>query len=304
MKFHSVIILAAGALLESGVAPHLQAAAQASASASSSTAVQANKSGAQASSDTSASAASANAGQSSVSLSSGTSVNATLSQPVDARKNRPGDQVTARTTEVVKSEGRVVIPRSSKLIGHVTQCKARSKEEKESALGILFDKAILKNGQQIPLNVTIQALAAAQSVASASAGADDLAAGAGAGAMGTARGSGGGGLGGVRSTAGAATGAVANTAANAGGIAGGAVGSTVNAAGATRGSLGGLNAAGQLTSNSQGVFGLNGVNLSSAVASNTQGSLITSTSKNVHLDSGTQLLLVVQGQASVQDTKQ
>lgn len=301
MKFHSVIILAAGALLESGVAPHLQAAAQASASASSSTAVQANKSGAQASSDTSASA---NAGQSSVSLSSGTSVNATLSQPVDARKNRPGDQVTARTTEVVKSEGRVVIPRGSKLIGHVTQCKARSKEEKESALGILFDKAILKNGQQIPLNVTIQALAAAQSVASASAGADDLAAGAGAGAMGTARGSGGGGLGGVRSTAGAATGAVANTAANAGGIAGGAVGSTVNAAGATRGSLGGLNATGQLTSNSQGVFGLNGVNLSSAVASNTQGSLITSTSKNVHLDSGTQLLLVVQGQASVQDTKQ
>lgn len=301
MKFHSVIILAAGALLESGVAPHLQAAAQASASASSSTAVQANKSGAQASSDTSASA---NAGQSSVTLSSGTSVNATLSQPVDARKNRPGDQVTARTTEVVKSEGRVVIPRGSKLIGHVTQCKARSKEEKESALGILFDKAILKNGQQIPLNVTIQALAAAQSVASASAGADDLAAGAGAGAMGTARGSGGGALGGVRSTAGAATGAVANTAANAGGIAGGAVGSTVNAAGATRGSLGGLNAAGQLTSNSQGVFGLNGVNLSSAVASNTQGSLITSTSKNVHLDSGTQLLLVVQGQASVQDTKQ
>lgn len=301
MKFHSVIILAAGALLESGVAPHLQAAAQASASASSSTAVQANKSGAQASSDASASA---NAGQSSVSLSSGTSVNATLSQPVDARKNRPGDQVTARTTEVVKSEGRVVIPRGSKLIGHVTQCKARSKEEKESALGILFDKAILKNGQQIPLNVTIQALVAAQSVASASAGADDLAAGARAGAMGTARGSGGGALGGVRSTAGAATGAVANTAANAGGIAGGAVGSTVNAAGATRGSLGGLNAAGQLTSNSQGVFGLNGVNLSSAVASNTQGSLITSTSKNVHLDSGTQLLLVVQGQASVQDTKQ
>jgi hypothetical protein len=301
MKFRSVIILAAGALLESGVAPHLQAAAHASASASSSTAVQANKSGAQASSDTSASA---NAGQSSVSLSSGTSVNATLSQPVDARKNRPGDQVTARITEVVKSEGRVVIPRGSKLIGHVTQCKARSKEEKESALGILFDKAILKNGQQIPLNVTIQALPAAQSVASASAGADDLAAGAGAGAMGTARGSGGGALGGVRSTAGAATGAVANTAANAGGIAGGAVSSTVNAAGATRGSLGGLNAAGQLTSNSQGVFGLNGVNLSSAVASNTQGSLITSTSKNVHLDSGTQLLLVVQGQASVQDTKQ
>jgi hypothetical protein len=303
MKFHSVIILAAGALLESGVAPHLEAAAQTSASASSSTAVQANKFGAQASSDTSASA-SANAGQSSVSLSGGTSVNATLSQPVDARKNKPGDQVTATATETIKSEGRVVIPRGSKLIGHVTQCKARSKEEKESALGILFDKAVWKSGQQIPLNVTIQALAAAQSATLASAGADDFPAGAGAGATGTARGSGASTLGGVRSTAGAATGAVANTAANVGGIAGGAVGSTVNAAGATRGPLAGLKAAGQLTSNSQGVFGLNGLKLSSAAPSSMQGSLITSTTKNVHLDSGTQLLLVAQSQASVQGTMQ
>src|SRR5438034_11177381 len=32
----------------------------------------------------------------------------------------------------------------------------------ESALGIVFDKAILKNGQEIPLNVAIQALASAQ----------------------------------------------------------------------------------------------------------------------------------------------
>lgn len=303
MKVQRVIILAGSALWASSVAPQFQALAQTSASASSSTAVQANKSGAQASSDTSASA-SAQAGHRSVTLSSGTTVNAVLSQPVDAKKNKPGDQVTARTTEAVKSEGKVVIPKGTRLIGHVTQCKERSKEEKESELGIVFDRAILKHGEEISLNVTIQALAAAQSAASASAGADDFAAGAGASAAGAARAAGGGALGGVRSAAGGATGAVTNTAANVGGEATGAVGSTVNAAGATRGSLAGLNAVGQLTSNSQGVFGLNGLNLSSAASSNTQGSLITSTSKNVHLDSGTQLLLVAQSQASVQDTKQ
>jgi len=87
---------------------------------------------------------------------------------------------------------------------------------------------------------------------------------------------------------------------HAGGVAGGAVNSAVNAAGATRGAVGGLNAAGQLTSNSQGVFGLEGLNLSSAASNSTQGSLITSTSKNVHLDSGTQILLVSQAQASAQ----
>ena len=229
-------------------------------------------------------------------------MNATLSQPVDARKNKPGDQVTAKTTEATRSDGKVVIPRGSKLIGHVTECKPRSKEEKESALGIVFDKAILKNGQEMPLNVTVRALAAAQTAAATSYGGDDLAGG--GGAVGTARASGGGALGGVRSTAGAAAGAVTNTAASAGGVAGGAVSSTVNAAGTARGAVGGLNAAGQLTSNSQGVFGLEGLNLNAAASNSTQGSLITSTSKNVHLDSGTQLLLVAQGQASTEGQKQ
>ena len=300
MKFRAVIIFTTGALLTSSVMPGLQAGAQTSASATSSTAVQANPSGAQASSSGSTSA-SAQAGHHSAALSTGTSVNASLSQPVDAKKNKAGDQVTAKTTEAVKSEGQVVIPRGTKLIGHVTQCKARSKEEKESALGILFDKAILKNGEEIPLNVTIQALAAGQTAGSIAA--DDFATGAGGGAVGSAGATGGGALGGVRSTAGAATGAVTNTAANVGGVAGGAANSTVNAAGAARGAVGGLNAAGQLTSNSQGVFGLNGLNLTSAASGSTQGSLITSTSRNVHLDSGTQLLLVAQGQASVQGTK-
>ncbi len=299
MKATSVVIL--GAMLAmSGSTVYAQGGAQASSSAAGSTSVQADKSGATTSSNTSAST-SAKAGQSSA-LSSGTAMNASLSQPVDAKKNKPGDQVTAKTTEATKSEGKVVIPKGTKLIGHVTECKQRSKEEKESALGIVFDKAVLKNGEEIPLNVTIQALAAAQTAASGAVGGDDLSAG--GGAMGSARASGGGALGGVRSTAGAATGAVTNTAANAGGVAGGAVNSTVNAAGATRGAVGGLNAAGQLTSNSQGVFGMQGLNLSSAASNSTQGSLITSTSKNVHLDSGTQLLLVSQAQASAASSKQ
>ncbi len=300
MKATSVVVLAS-MLVVTASAVSAQGGAQASSSASGSTSVQADKSGAAASSNTS-SATSAKAGHSSASLSDGTAMNATLSQPVDAKKNKPGDQVTAKTTEAARSEGKVVIPKGSKLIGHVTECKRRNKEEKESALGIVFDKAILKNGEEIPLNVTIRALAAAQTAAARSVGSDDLSAG--GGATGSAHAISGGALGGVRSTAGAATGAVTNTAANAGGVASGAVNSRVNAAGAGRGAVGGLNAAGQLTSNSQGVFGLEGLNLNTAAANSTQGSLITSTSKNVHLDSGTQLLLVSQAQASTQSPKQ
>jgi hypothetical protein len=298
MKATSVIILA-GMLVMSGSARCAQEGAQASSSASSSTSVDANKSGAAASSNTSTST-SAKAGHSSAALPSGTTMNAALSQPVDVRKNKPGDPVKAKMTEATKSEGKVVIPKGSKLVGHVTECKPRSKDEKESSLGIVFDKAILKNGEEVPLNVSIRALAAAQTAAGSSLG-DELSTG---GAAGPARTSGGGALGGLRSTTGAATGAVTSTAGNASGAAGGAVHSTVNAAGAARGAVGGLNTAGQLASSSEGVFGLEGLNLNAAAANSTQGSLVTSTSKNVHLDSGTQLLLVTQAQAATQSQKQ
>jgi hypothetical protein len=261
------------------------------------------------------SAAYAQTRQNAAELSSGTAFNATLSKPIDARKNKPGDPVTAKTTEATKSNGQVVITKGSKLVGHVTESKARSKGEHESTLGIAFDKAILKNGQEVPLNVTIQALAAAQSVAPSSVGSDDLAAGppavGGAGASGR---SSGGVLGGVGSASGGAAGVMTNatgsvggatnTAGNVGGLAGGALNSTANSTSATRGAAGGLNTAGQLTSNSQGVFGLNGLNLNSAASNSTQGSLITSTSKNVHLDSGTQLLLVTQSQAAAGTSNQ
>jgi hypothetical protein len=95
---------------------------------------------------------------------------------------------------------------------------------------------------------------------------------------------------------------VTNKAANVGGAAGGAVHSTANTtgsiAGTSKGAVGRLNAAGQLTSNSQGVFGLSGLNLNTATSSATKGNVITSAGKTVHLDSGTRLLLVSQAVAS------
>jgi len=278
-----------------------QTGAQAGAQSSSQASVQAGRTQAQASGNASAStSASAQNGQVNGSLAAGTAFNAALSSPIDSKKCKPGDAVNARTTEAVKSEGRTVIPKGSKVVGHVTQASARAKGESESALGIVFDKAILKNSQEIPLSVGIQAIAAAQNNASAAGSDMDMTGSMGASAAGSGRGA----LGGVTSAAGGAAGAVTNTAANVGGAAGGAVNSAANAggsiAGASKGAVGGLNAAGQLTSNSQGVFGLNGLNLSAAVSNSTQGSVITSAGKNVHLDNGTRMLLVSQTQAGGQ----
>jgi len=302
-------VIVAGILFAGVTVAQTQPDAQAGTQAGAQTSVRAGKGQAQGSGSASAaSAASAQNGQTNASLGSGAAINAELTAPVDSKKAKPGDSVNARTIEAAKSNGKTVIPKGSKLVGHVTQASARSKGDSESALGIVFDKAILKNGQEVPLNVGIQALASAQSAATANAGNDlSTAGGAGTYGGGSGRTAGGGALGGVTSTTSGAAGTVTNTAASAGNTAGGTLNSTTRSATNTvvgsKGAVGGLDAAGQLTSGSQGVFGLQGVNLSSATTGAAQGSLITSAGKNLHLDSGTQMLLVTQAAGSVETPK-
>jgi hypothetical protein len=290
-------ILMVGIISVGTAAAQSSASAQSGTSAQSQSSVQANNSGAQASGNGSASAstsAAANTDKSSADISSGTKIDATLANSLDAKKNKPGDRVEARTAQDVKQDGKVVLKKGTRLVGHVTEAQARSKEQAQSQLGIVFDHALTNNGQEIPLNASIQALAAAQSSMDAAAGSDDLMAS--GGGMGSASGvahSGGGLMGGVASTAGGTAGTVMNTAGSASGNAAGNLGAATRSTGA----VGGLTPAGRLASNSSGVFGLEGLSINSEASSATQGSAIVSSTKNVHLESGTQMLLSVAGQA-------
>ncbi len=284
------------------IAAQTTASAQAGASAQSQIAVQTNNSGAQASASGSAAASSSmpaagNAGNNSVNISNGTKIDATLATSLDAKRSKPGDEVEVRTEEDVKQDGKVVLKRGARLVGHVTQAQARASGQTQSQLGIVFDHAVLKNGQEVPFSASIQAMAAAQSVTMAATGADDaMASGSGMGAVqGTSRG-GGGLIGGAASTAGTTAGATTGTIMNTASSVSSTSGGTLNSVAHSTGAVGGLTATGRLASNSSGVFGLEGLSLGSAASSATQGSMIVSGAKNVHLDSGTQLLLRTSGQ--------
>lgn len=228
----------------------------------------------------------------SAALASGTTLQAALTKPVDAKKAKPGDQVTAKLTQDVKSNGQVVLHKGSKLTGHVTEAQARSKGQAESKLGIVFDKVQLKGGEEASVNAMIQALAPPVHAA-ALADADET------GSLSSPMGgggsvAGGGGLvGGVTrgttSTLGSATGTVSS--AGGGAVAG--VNSTVNSAAGT--AAGGLNAQGALASTSHGVLGLQGLTLNSASATGAQASVISSATQNVKLESGTQMILQASG---------
>jgi hypothetical protein len=226
-------------------------------------------------------------------------LSAELTHSLDAKSCKPGDQVTAKVTDDVKSDGKVVVHKGSKLVGHVTEAKARSKDNADSRVGIVFDKAVLKDGEELSFNGAVQALAPPVNAALSAAGDESSSIGAvgpsGGGSGGARRSGGGGGLlGGVGSTVG---GAASSTT----GVVGGATGTVTSATGGavngTTGLAGGLTAQGRLTSASQGAIGLQGLTLNSVTAGSAQGSVVSSTTRNVKLDSGTQMLLKVAGSA-------
>lgn len=88
----------------------------------------------------------------------GIAIPAELSKSVDAKKVRAGDKIEARVTMDMLSHGQIVVPRDSRVTGHVTEAKPRSKESPESTVGIAFDHISLKNGRELSLRTTVQAI--------------------------------------------------------------------------------------------------------------------------------------------------
>ena len=90
----------------------------------------------------------------------GTTINATLVGELDVEKAKPGDTVTAIATEPVMYGRSAVIPKGTKLVGHVVRSGSDTDGDGASALFLQFDRAIFKNGQVGEMNAGIQALAA------------------------------------------------------------------------------------------------------------------------------------------------
>src|SRR5579884_1897705 len=79
-----------------------------------------------------------------VKIAPGSVIPVQLAKTVDAKKAKTGDEVVATVTQDMKTNnGDVLVPKDTKVIGHVTEAQARSKEQKQSELGIAFDRAVI-----------------------------------------------------------------------------------------------------------------------------------------------------------------
>ena len=84
-----------------------------------------------------------------------------LTKTIDAKKLKPGDEISAEVTEDLKTgSGEIIVPKNTKIIGKVTEAQARNKQAKESQVGIAFDHAVMKDGANMTLPLSIQAVIA------------------------------------------------------------------------------------------------------------------------------------------------
>jgi hypothetical protein len=214
-----------------------------------------------------------------VNLQSNTQLAAQLENSLDARHAKVGDRVALKTTQALKENGEVIVPKGARLLGHVSEVQQRTKANGESRLGVVFDR-LQKGSLDMPITATIVSITQARSqtrVADSSLDSETMSS---SNARTTSSGGqrgGGGLLGGVVNTTTSTVGSVAGATTNA---VGSTVGATTNTAGNLTGSLKGL----QITQSSS--------------ASAEGGSTLSLGSGNLRLDSGTTFNLLVSSSTS------
>jgi hypothetical protein len=217
-----------------------------------------------------------------------TQLAAQLQSSLDARHAKVGDRVILKTTDAIKQNGKVVVPKGAQLIGRVTDVQQQTKETGESHIGLLFDQ--LRSGSmEIPVTTSILSITQVRTHAQANNSAidNDLSGQSSAGTRSTSppRNSNNGGLlGGAGNTAGGVVNTTTSTVGNVAGTTTNAVGSTVGATAGTAGNLSGS---------------LRGLEISqSSNASAQSGSTLSLTGSNLRLESGTTFNLAISNSAS------
>jgi hypothetical protein len=181
------------------------------------------------------------------------------------------------TQDLKAGNGQVIVPKDTKVMGHVTEAQPRNKEQKESQVGIVFDHAVMKNGSDVAMPMSIQAIIGptalnpAQNNAGGAAGQSTPPSPAGGMPTGNAGG---------RSTGMGSSGSPSTVSPSTAG--GEAPAEAQPGTGSNQ----------PITASTQGVVGISNLKLSATEDGKT-GSVVSSEKTNVKLDSGTLMLLRV-----------
>ena len=257
------------------------------------------------------------AGQSAgAAIQSGTRISARLLTSLNAKKAKPGQRVVARVTQNVKQDGRVVIGKNARLLGHVVSAHASGKGNAGSQIRVVFDH-LIQGHDTTALNTVVTSIFSTSAppmsmpMGGSQAGPEPMSPAPGAPA------DGGGLLGGVGgavgSTVGSTLGSTVDTTGNIAGQAGAMAGSSVGAASrmgaaATNaitvtnsiGATGATTAAGMASAGMSNHTASVSTNASGRAANQSQAtSTFNRRAGNLQLKSGTEMQFQVAGNAQV-----
>ncbi|HYX28110.1 MAG TPA: hypothetical protein VE863_06050 [Pyrinomonadaceae bacterium] len=223
-----------------------------------------------------------------IDLQSETHIAAQLQSALDTRHAKVGDRVVLKTTEAVKQNGSVVIPKGAQLIGRITDVQQKTKSSGESHISLLFDQ-IRSGSTESPITASILSITQARNHTQANnANVDtDLMGQSSTSTRASSpprNGNGGGLLGGVGNTVGGVVNTTTSTVGNVAGTTTSAVGSAVGATTSTAGNVTGS---------------LRGLQISQSSSASAQGgSTLSLTGNNLRLESGTTFNLAISNSAS------
>ncbi|HKC64711.1 MAG TPA: hypothetical protein VKB86_13805 [Pyrinomonadaceae bacterium] len=193
---------------------------------------------------------------------------AVLTKAIETKSADVGTELTMRTINDVVVDGTVVIPKGSKLVGHISEIVIKGKDEPQTKFEIVIDKAVTTNNNEMPVQAIVAAVAAPKK--------DSLSSDPTYGMM--------------RSNEPKQSGASPGDAARTGELSSASkAGST--AAVATANLKGASDEPLMLREDSQGAIGYDGLSLSWHLTTPPPVTVFSSKSKNVKLDEGTQMLL-------------
>ena len=87
-----------------------------------------------------------------------------LTKSLDASKTKAGDLVSTKVVTDTWIDDKTMLPDHTKLLGHVLVAAGRTKDNPQSKVAVVFDKAILKDGSEVPVNVIVVRVLAPQRI--------------------------------------------------------------------------------------------------------------------------------------------
>ena len=85
---------------------------------------------------------------------------AVLTKSLESKNATAGQEIVLRTVSDVVVDGEIVIPKGSKILGHITQANTKGKNRSLSVMAIVVDRAVKEDGTETPVQAIIAAVAA------------------------------------------------------------------------------------------------------------------------------------------------